>query len=516
MNTAKVPSMHATLDWNGRRVRPLGRDLVLFALFVLAGGLLVLYPSFLLGCAALVATVGLGWLALGWMRRAHLEIWQVLVLAALSGYTILNYGFENLAIHVGGVPIIISYLLMFASLGLAVLTFKYAKSLQEPTVYCLLGLFLLTLVHLVVDVPAYGLWALRDASMFLDGLFLFLGLCWGMRPDSTIPLMKWLLVMFVLNLIYGFSFPWGDALQAASPASGVFLKVPIVGFYHSTYIYLLAGAMFFIMLAGYIVKWPRWILWLLVLAQLGGLAIHQDRSMYVAIVLIIALLAFFGEIKSSAKLLGIVVCAITALFLLTTVAGVEINGRIGPVNMAFFADHIRSISGAEGTPGSSVEGRMDWLEQAMKRFYSSPWIGVGYGQPLIDELDSGNGAAIRQPHNSSLSILARLGVTGFALWVAFHLCLLKRFAYAFRRRHLFDKLHADLILWLFIFYLIFMIVMHVEPGLEFPSGAIPFYFFVGLILGMIRWQIPAVGAQAGRESLVSPRSGTSLSPASSS
>jgi O-antigen ligase len=516
MNPAKAPSLHATLDRNGRRAPPLGRDLGLFALFVLVGGLLVLYPSWLLACAALVATVGLGWLVLGWTRRAHLEIWQVLVLAALSGYTILNYGFENLAIHLGGVPIIISYLLMFASLGLAVLTGKYSKSLQEPTVYCLLGLFLLTLVHLVVDVPAYGLWALRDASMFLDGLFLFLGLCWGMRPDSTIPLMKWLLVMFVLNLVYALSFPWGDALQALSPVSGVFLKVPVLGYYHSTYIYLLGGAMFFIMLAGYIVKWPKWIMLLLVFAQLGGLAIHQDRSMYVAIALIIVLLLFFGEVKTSATLLGVVVFAITGLFLLTTVAGVEIEGRIGPVNLSFFADHIRSISGAQDTTGSSVEGRMDWLEQALKRFYSSPWVGVGFGQPLIDALDSGSGAAIRQPHNSSLSVAARLGVIGFALWVAFHLCLLQRFVYAFRRRHQFDKLHADLILWLFIFYLIFMIVMHVEPGLEFPSGAIPFYFFVGLILGMIRWQIPAVGAQAGRESLVSPRAGTALSPASSS
>jgi O-antigen ligase len=510
--------MQASLESNRRPVGPLSSSPLLqfslFLLFLLAGGLVVLYPFFALGGVALIATGGVGWLLLGRMRRAHLEAWQVLVLLALSGYTILNYGFENLAVHVGGVPIIISYLLMFGSLLLALLTFKYSRALKEPVVYCLLGLLFLTLLHLVIDIPAYGFWALRDASMFLDGLFLFLGLCWGMRPDSTLPLLKWLLVIFALNLIYGLSFPWGDALQAVSPVSGVFLKVPIVGFYHSTYIYLLAGAMFFIMLAGYVVKWPKWIMLLLVFAQLGGLAIHQDRSMYVAIVLIIVLLAFFGELKSSAKLLGVVVFAITGLFLLTTVAGVEISGRVGPVNMSFFADHIRSISGAEDTPGSSVEGRMDWLQQAMKRFYSSPLVGVGFGQPLIDELDSGNGAPIRQPHNSSLSVLARLGVTGFALWVAFHLCLLKRFVYAFRRRHLCDKLHADLILWLFIFYLIFMIVMHVEPGLEFPSGAIPFYFFVGLILGLIRWQIPAAKEEASYASLISPRAGGSLSPAS--
>lgn len=483
--------MEARLDSQSRRFRFTARDLFHLSLFTLAGCLLFFYPLFLLGCLVLAVTLGLIRLSLLWMRRSNLEPWQMVALSALSGYMILNYGFENVTIHIGSAPIIISYVLMFASLFLALLTFKYSKALREPAVYCLLGLILLTVLHLAIDIPAYGFLAVRDASMFLDGLFLFLGLCWGMRSDSTIPLMKWLLVMFLLNLGYGLTFPWGDAIQAKSPASGVFLRVPIVGYYHSTYIYLLLGILFVIMLARYVVKWPQWIILLLVLAQLGGIAIHQDRSMYVAIAIILLLLFFFGEVRSSAKLFGAVAFAITGLFLLTTVAGVQIPGRIGPVNMSFFADHIRSISGAEGTPGSSVEGRVEWLKQGMQHFLSSPWVGVGFGMPLIDELDSGNGAPIRQPHNSSLSIAARVGAIGFALWIAFNFCLLKRFVYAFRRRHLCDKLHADLILWLFILYLVFMIVMHVEPGLEFPSGAIPFYFFVGLTLGIIRWQLPA-------------------------
>jgi len=39
-------------------------------------------------------------------------------------------------------------------------------------------------------------------------------------------------------------------------------------------------------------------------------------------------------------------------------------------------------------------------------------------------------------------------------------------------------------------YVLFMIGASVEPTLEFPSGAVPFYFFVGLALGLIRWQVP--------------------------
>jgi uncharacterized ion transporter superfamily protein YfcC len=70
------------------------------------------------------------------------------------------------------------------------------------------------------------------------------------------------------------------------------------------------------------------------------------------------------------------------------------------------------------------------------------------------------------------------------------LYVLKRFVYAYRQRRRLDKHLSDFVLWLFITYLVFMIGAAVEAAFEFPSIAIPFYFFLGLALGLIRWQLP--------------------------
>src|SRR6266480_2439496 len=56
----------------------------------------------------------------GIFRWCHerLEFWQVLVLFALTPYLILNYGFDNLAVGAGGVPVPVGEALLFAALAL--------------------------------------------------------------------------------------------------------------------------------------------------------------------------------------------------------------------------------------------------------------------------------------------------------------------------------------------------------------------------------------------------------------
>jgi O-antigen ligase len=232
----------------------------------------------------------------------------------------------------------------------------------------------------------------------------------------------------------------------------------------------------------------------LAMAQFLGVAIFQVRRMYVAIVIILIILVLLGEAKKFAKLFVLVPSVIILILLATSVGGLEISGRIGVVNLDFFKEHIRSMSGAEGTPGSSVESRFAMAEEAFQHFLAHPVFGEGFGQPLVTEMDEnnaeGNNAVTRIPHNSSLTYLARLGVIGFAVWIAFHFCIVKRFIYAIRqRRRGADKQLSALVLWFFLFYVLFMIGSLVEGAFEFPSGAILFYFFMGFALGLIRWHL---------------------------
>jgi O-antigen ligase len=485
-----VRDMGAGLEVSARSRRIPVSNVVLFLLFFLVGSLAILYASNVLGCFAVVGILLFGWLVLRYVRRADLDIWQVLLLVALTGYLLFNYGFENLTIH-AGVPIIISYVLMFASLFLAAFTRPrlLMRAGTEPAMLCLWVLLFLTFLHLLLDVPSHGLWAIRDASQFLDGIFLALGLLWAMRRNSMVPLMKWLTIVFFLNLVYSLTLPLGEEITAWSPKSGVFIQVPLVGTYRGNAIFLLVGALFYMLLARYVVRWPRWIILFLAMAQLFGLAIHQARALYVALAVILIILFFLGEVGKAAKLLLLISPALAGILLLTTL-GIEIEGRIGPVRTDFFKEHVRSLTGEKGTPGSGVEGRIEWYEQAFEHIRAHPVAGEGFGTVLIDFTNELTGGAVRQPHNSSVTVLARLGLVGLVPWVVLHLYVLTRFIYAFRQRRYCDKQLSDFIVWLFIVYVVFMIEASVEAAFEFPSAAIPCYFFVGLALGLIRWQVP--------------------------
>jgi len=466
-----------------------------FSLFVLVGGLAILHPFGLLGGIAAAVGLGLCWLAVVYLRREHLEVWQMLLLVALTGYILLSYGFENLAFHVGGFPIIVSYGLMYAALGLAFLTHRHlmASALKEPAVLCMLALFVLALLHLVIEIPSYGIWAVRDATMCLDGIFMLLGVLWALKANSTVFMTKWLMVVFVLNMFYSFTQPWGEKLWAWSPQSGVFLPVPLLGNYNGRGDLLLSGALFCICVGGYLISRPRWLMLFLAMVQFLGLAISQVRRMYIGAVVVLIILVLFGETKKFAKLFVLLPAAIIIILLATTVGGIEITGRIGTVNLDFFKEHIRSIENSEGTPGSAVESRFLMADEAIQHFRDHPVLGVGFGRPLLTDIDETNGAVTRMPHNSSLSYLARLGAIGFAAWLAFHFLLIKRFIVALRRRNnCDDKWLASFVLWFFLFYVLFMISSLVEAPFEFPSSAVPFYFFMGFALGLMQ-QMPGKG-----------------------
>jgi len=476
-----------------------------FVAFLALGVVATLYLRYALGFLVGLGILGAIWLSLAYLRRSGLEVWQVLVLIAMSGYLILNYGFENLAFHLGGVPIIISYLLMFTALGLA--AFLHPNLLrvarQEPAVFFLLAMFTLALFHLVIDVPKYGIWAIRDASMFFDCAFIILGLLWSRQKGSLTPLLKWLMIILFLNALYSLTFPWMDQISAWSPTSGVFLQIPVIGYYRGNYVYLGLGALFYLFFSRDVFKWPRWFVLLFAVVQLFGLAILQARQMYVALVVIIVLLIVIGEVKKSGKLLLILGAPVAAVMLLT-MSGIEIPGRIGPVRADFFVEHIRSISGAEGTPGASVQGRMEWYDEVFGRIRKNPWFGEGFGQPLITFENDLTGAVVRQPHNSSVTVLARLGIVGLLPWFALHLYIVSRFVYAFRQRRRLHRRMADFILWLFMLYVVYMISSIVEPAFEFPSAAVPFYFFLGISLGLIRWQLPVLAKQSVSEPAGAP------------
>lgn len=486
-----VTNSSASLRSSSRLGRIDLRYVAWFSLLVLIGAVGTIYPVFWLGCLAVAALLGIWWGVSLLLGRVGLKLWQVVALTALSGYIVLNYGFDNLAIHVGGFPILVAYGMMYAALALAVVANRQrvAKMLQEPALLCLLGVLGLAFLHLLTDIPSYGSWAFRDATMCFDGLFVLMGLLWAKPSDSHHFIAKWLMVIFVIIMFYSYTLPWAEKLFSWSPVSGVYLPVPMLGNYRGTGDWLLAGATFCICVGSYVIRRRRWLLPFLTMGLLLGIAITQVRRMYLGIVVVVVILVMAGEGKKFAKLFVLVPAAIGVLFVATTFGGLQISGRIGPVNLGFFVDHLRSLSGAEDTPGSDPQTRVTMGREALQHFRAHPVFGEGFGQPLVSMIDYDTGTVTRTPHNSSITYLARLGAVGFTFWVAFHLCLWTRFVRTFRQRRSCDKKVYSFVLWFFLFYVLLMMSSFVESPFEYPADAIPFFFLMGFALGLMRWHL---------------------------
>lgn len=461
-----------------------------FAIAAVVGVGLAAYPLTCLGALAIGVTA----YALFRWCRAQMEWWQMFVLLALTPSIILNYGFDNFAVGAGGLKFPLSDLLMF--LALAIVAWRVGLSairnmVFDPPIACLACLLVMTFFHLLFNIPRWGFYSVRDSSMFFEAVVLILGVSWAQNPQSTEFLKRWLFYVLLINLFYSYTFIWGEKLQYMSPRFGVFHPVPLVGNYQQSALWLLLGVIYFIWIAPGVVRWPRWILVLLAAAQLGGLAILQARSMYVGIGLIFVLLFLFGETRKFAgfaSTIGWGAAALLVLLLTVSALGIQIQGRMGPVSFAFVEEQFKTIFaiGDARTRMSHEEDRADWYGEVWGRITSSPAnmvVGEGFGQALINFVNE-DGIPVRQPHNSSLTVLARLGFVGLSFWVLFIGFVVVRYARFLRKRSAPEETRAT-ILWLFLCFLLFLLMASVQPTLEFSHGSMPFYFMAGLGIGIM-------------------------------
>jgi O-antigen ligase len=480
------------------------RNLLFFLLLALVGALAVLYPEATISILAIVVILALTFWALNLMSRSGLELWQGLLIFTLSCDLILNYGFDNIAIHMGSLPLVVSYALRYTCLALALYKSRslLVSALKEPVMVCILILIFLSSLHFIFDVPAFGVWAIRDSTLFLDGVFFLLGFFWAAADTHLRVWLRWMMAVCIINLLYAYTFPWSEKILNVSPTSGVFMPVPIFGQYHSTSMVLVMGTVFCMGLARFVMNKCRWILHGLVALQVLGLTILQMRATYIALAACLVVFILLREGRKAMTLLTLASLAVVGVFLLGAF-GIELSGRIGPVNLAFLEDHLRSIVGVKVTAASTVESRFDFVDDTMKHIRAHPIVGEGFGRPLVDYIDEETGAVVRIPHNSSLTIMARLGSVGFLVWLAFNACVMARFMYAYRHRRSWNPLFREFALWSFLYYLSFIIVSLVEGPLEQPAIAVPFYFLVGLAVAVIRLRmaedrrtIPAVSASS--------------------
>jgi hypothetical protein len=425
----------------------------------------------------------------------HMQFWQGLTLFSLTGFIILNYGFENLVLgRIGGAPILIGEIMMLSGLALAVWRWRDRVTLalfRDPAMLSVVFLWMLAAIHLMANIPQFGLYALRDASVFIETIFLLAGFLWAQEADSIRLLNKWLLFVFVANLIYSCTLPIAETLQEHSPASGVFQTVSLFGQYQHNSLYVVSGSLFCIWIARQVVSGKRWILATLACEQLCALVVLQTRSMYLGILIVILILFLIGERQKLSSLGATIaggVAAVAVCLIVVTVSNINIHGRVVDLTADSIGEHAMSLFSvtSQNERLGQDDDRLDWLKQV--------WIGTtsdaatlifgqGFGKPLINY--EADGVVVRQPHNSTMGVFGRLGVVGVSVWILFHLLVLARFTSFIRSTRGMKDDTRDFVIWLFTFYVLAMILSMVQPTIEFSHCAVPLYFMMGLALGVI-------------------------------
>lgn len=463
--------------------RRIGVLSVFASLLFLCGLSVVLEPTFT------ILVMSLGVLVAVLIGFFHISSpWHLLASLALAGYVVLNYGFANLALPVGDQPIPVGHSVAFLAL-----LFVARGPVEDLLGFFRLAvvrswmlLFTLAVAHLVFDLASYGAYAVRDVSFVAEGIFMLLGYLWAFRDKRTF--LHTLAVVFVINLAYAFTFPFAEYLQKVSPVSGIFLQVPLLGSYAHTPLILLFGALFFAILGRTELKLQGAVVWSLVVLQAGWSLVFQTRVVYVGLVLAVLLIQYLRGFGAGIRILASVGVGVLGLLLVVSVLNLQIPGRVGEVDVEFFTQHVRSIFLEPGTPAEgSARWRLELLPAIWERWTASAGsvvFGEGMGNPLIDFYLQG-GIAVRQPHNTHLTVLLRLGLVGFFIWGLMHWKIISSFRKALRRVDRRSSEHA-LVLWLLLFYVLGMLMTSFQPWLEFSYGAIPFFVVLGFFMGWLQ------------------------------
>lgn len=170
---------------------------------------------------------------------------------------------------------------------------------------------------------------------------------------------------------------------------------------------------------------------------------------------------------------------------------IQPKGR--PATLQQMIDNLVSIFGPSSDGGleGSKQFRLAWWGEILDYtvFGKYFWTGKGFGVNLADAdgFQSTADHSLRSPHNSHVTVLARMGVPGLFLWLllqgAFAVGLLKA-TLAHRRAG--DAQIAVVGGLLFALWVAMMIDTSFDPYLEGPQGGIWFWVIFGLGLVVMR------------------------------
>jgi hypothetical protein len=414
----------------------------------------------------------------------------------LAGYAVAGRGFA----YTGEKPVFVGDVVLLVG-TLAVLT--RARGVRLHPVHGLIFLFMLMgAARTFPYVGAYGLSTIRDAAlwgycMFALALSAFVRahhVRWAIeRYRRFVPwLVAWIPVAAVISILH---------LSPHWPNSGI----PIVDFKGGDMGVHLTIAASFVLLGLYGFDRRKrgarsetvlWLAWFAAVAPVLAMSRSSMLSLGFGIFAAIVL-------RRSVRVLPFAVTAGTLVLVLVLFhVTVPVGGgqNLSTTNLVQNVVSIVSNKQDQGVRGGSHQNlngskqfRLRWWTKIVDYTVHGPyfWKGKGFGLNLADsdgfQLDSKH--TLRAPHNSHITVLARMGVPGLVVWALLQLSFAATMlTWSFRARRVGARLWSLFDAWLFVAWLAIMIDTSFDPYLEGPQGAIWLWSIVGVGLAAVNIQ----------------------------
>lgn len=450
------------------------------------------------GSYALPAMAGAAAFAWILVRLTGLPADLILLGLVLVGYIVGNRGFAQF-MFMPGLPLFPGEWCLAAGLGWLAVGAAQRRRLpwrHDALNWVLLLWLAVGTARVVIDVPHFGLMALRDYAMVYYAAFFFL----AQHHAGSAPARRYLvsclsLAVSLLLPVYYLSqlFPWFFFnVLSLRGVPLVYLKDDLA------VTFLAVGGVLLFHAAP---RRLRFLGWLLVLGMLFTVVTGNSRASFVGSITAVVWLTVarrWALPALQASLAGVVLIAL--------LAASSLGSPWAEHKSLVILDRVASLVDPGGTrqydnletidKGDNNRFRMVWWHTVAKETLSqAPFFGLGFGYDLakgflqVYDPEAGEDFTVRSPHSIVMSAFGRMGIVGLAAFVAII------GAMGFRTWHALHDPSTDPVtvgLWCSAWVILTSACFGVV--LEGPMGAVVFWSVLGLANGS---EAPTKGADDG-------------------
>lgn len=416
--------------------------------------------------------------------------WLALWMLLLAGLALGGKG----TAYIGYAPIFISEIVLFIGLLVLLLQRSWRDLLLMPTVVLIMLFIAWGIARTLPFLGTYGFDALRDGVVYGYAIY---GLTVACILISQPVLLPWVLekyrvfarVFLLLMPVIGILIQvMGDKVPQWPMAQGV----PIIDLKPGDAMVHLGGIVAFAIVGLFhpaFLGLPRRllaVLWPFMTLVFVALAGAVSRGGLVSFGLACTAAVTMRPKSTWARNLLLTVLILLPLIVLID-PRIPIPGRAREFSVRQLMLNVTSIIGdeSEGDLDNTKSWRLQWWGKIIDYTFDGEyfWQGKGFGVNLADsdgyqvEFDA---TPLRSPHNGHMTILARMGVPGFVLWIALHVswlyAMLNAYFRAYQRR---DVSWMMLFVFLVAYWLALQFNASFDVYFENPMGGIWMWSLVG-------------------------------------